>query len=99
MSQEIELRRAENARLLSYLAACRARFGDAEVNMAINECCFFSDNSPFKDIWRERKMIPEKPVLDWTDRVLERATDAKFHGFTPPGTPLILDGIAHKLAD
>lgn len=35
----IERLRAENARLLSYIRACRYRFGDAAVNAAIMEMC------------------------------------------------------------
>jgi hypothetical protein len=39
MNEEIEMLRRENERLLSYIRACRARFGDAAVNSAIMEMC------------------------------------------------------------
>lgn len=39
MNDEIQTLRRENERLLKYIQACRARFGDAAVNAAIMELC------------------------------------------------------------
>lgn len=46
MNDELQILRRENERLLSYIRACRVRFGDAAVNSAIMEMCAPMEANP-----------------------------------------------------
>jgi hypothetical protein len=75
MNDELQMLRRENERLLSYIGACRYRFGDAAVNAAIMEMC---PPEPVRRPMTEekaRQLFEAVRALHTPDSVLANARD------------------------